>query len=470
MQNHRLWKSDMTFAIQFAKVRFSDGAIDEAIRSAVVRDEEQPTFSVIIPMENEILTGTREVYSHVLMKGPDREKVPSEMRQVSRTSTRYLVQLLTQDEVEKFATARVQCVFRGATMHSGVNQLLRRAVVDYLRLRNIQGRLVTAQSIRHRLPASNTRDRPQWFTEMMLVVYTLGNATDAEIKRGHDLMGFNGPRIQFNHHGIKLEAYKSVEATDNAFISPHIKERKPHLLLQRLMPRTVDETVRLLFHLIPVEAIDYWAIIDPLRGATASMIVGLRHQIDSTSLDGNILYEMVRTPEDDVSEFHHLPHQVPPEFLYGSEASAKSVRNPSRGSVNPGRGWGPPNVTVSSMTDNEDLTRRIEALEKGLAEQQKGLAEQQSQTMVVRSTVSQESALRQQLQTAYQAIRTKFDQVEQRQQTLETKASQEFSMLQRQLAESQGALQGVLHSILGEIQGMKKQSNDRLDMSADNEL
>jgi len=456
MQDHRLWKSDMTFAMQFTKIQFTESAIDDAIRNATSRDEDQPTFSIIIPTANEVLIGTREVNSHFLMKGPDREKVASEMRQVSRTSTRYLVQLITQDEFELLATARVQCVFRGATMHSGVNQLLQLAVMDFLRRKNVQGRLVVTQSIRHRLHSPNSRDRPQWFTEMMLVVYVLENATDGEIKRGHDLMGFTGPRLPFRHCGIKLEAYKSVEATDHAHISSHIKERKPHLLFQRLMPRTVNDTLKILFNLIPVEAIEYWAIIDPLRGTTASVIVGLRHQVTAESLDGNLLYELVRTPEDDVSEFSNLPHQAPPEFLYGDDH-----RNPVRTTRNPGRGWQPPATpaSVSSMTDNEDILRRIVALENGLAEQQ-------SQTIVVRSTMTQETALRQHLQSAYQVIKTKFDQVEQRQQALETKAGMEFSQLQQQLNESQN----LLHAILGEIQGSKKKRNDRREENDNYEL
>jgi hypothetical protein len=111
------------------------------------------------------------------------------------------------------------------------------------------------------------------------------------------------------------------------------------------------------------------------------------------------------------------------------------------------------------MTDNEDILRRIVALENGLAEQQ-------SQTIVVRSTMTQETALRQHLQSAYQVIKTKFDQVEQRQQALETKAGMEFSQLQQQLNESQN----LLHAILGEIQGSKKKRNDRREENDNYEL
>jgi len=458
LQDHRMWKSDMMFAMRFTRVRFSEAAIDEAMRTAVVRDEEQPTFSFLIPTDGEVLIGTRDMNSHFLMKGPDREKVASEMRQVTRTATSYLVQLLTQDEFDLFAAARVQCVFRGATMNSGVNQLLRLAVMDFFRHKNIHGRLVTAQSVRHKLLPSNPRDKPQWFTEMMLVVYVLENASDMEVKKGHDLMGFTGPRFPFNHNGIRLEAYKNVEATDHAFLSVHVKERKPHLMLQSLMPRTVDDILRLLFILIPAEAIDYWAIIDPLRGSTASMIVGLRHQISTAVLDNNILYEMVRIPEDDVTEFQHLPHQAPPDFLYGAEARP-NLRPPR----NTGRAWSHPAATASSMTDNEDIIRRITALESGLAEQQ-------SQTMVVRSNMSQETVLRQQLQTAYHAIKTKFDQIEERQQALETKAGNEFLMLQKQMAESQGFLIAMLGDIKGDILGLKTQRNDRRNLDPDNEL
>jgi len=93
--------------MRFTKVPFSERAIEEAMRHAVSRDEDQPTFSVIIPIDGEILMGTREINSHFLMKGPDREKVASEMRQVSRTATRYLVQLLSQEKFELLATARV---------------------------------------------------------------------------------------------------------------------------------------------------------------------------------------------------------------------------------------------------------------------------------------------------------------------------------------------------------------------------
>jgi hypothetical protein len=83
---------------------------------------------------------------------------------------------------------------------------------------------------------------------------------------------------------------------------------------------------------------------------------------------------------------------------------------------------------------------------------------------VVRSTVTQETVLRQQLQSAFHAIKSKFDQVEDRQQALEAKAGQEFSMLQRQMAESQA----VLHAILGELK--KQQRNDRQSEDADYEL
>ena len=296
------------------------------------------------------------------------------------------------------------------------------------------------------------------------MVYVLENPTDEEIKRGHAQWGFNGQKVPFRHNGINLEAYKNVDAMDNSYISAHVRDRKPHLFLQRIMPRTVEDASKILFNLIPIDAVDYWAIIDPLRGTSASMIVGLRHQVSVNSLDGNILYEMVRVPEDDAAEFNHLPYQTPPNFLM--EGEAKNLARPAR---NPVRGWNTRPTPVSSMTDNEDILKR-------LAEVERGLAEQQSQTLVVRSAISnqqtamtQESALRQHLQSAYHAIKSKFDQVEERQLAMETKTSQEFLQLQRQMSECQG-FGPLLHVILGEIQGLKKQRNDRQDMDTENEL
>ena len=255
------------------------------------------------------MAGSRTVNTHFVLHGPQREKLGCEAKKYQRTvSTKYVIHLMDEEEIEQMQRAKVQCVFRGLTNNASVNQFLRQAVADYLREKGLYGRMSMIHDYRHRVVMG-------YFTEIIMVVYVMRNPSDAEVRRGHDVMGFDGTRMDFRHRGIVLDAYKSLEATDAVFISPVVRREKPHLVFQNVRWSNYETMVSRLLQLVDINNVDYWVVATTTTGERIETALGLVNGVEPRTLPAELLREFVELKPGSVRVGTHLPFQTPPQFL-----------------------------------------------------------------------------------------------------------------------------------------------------------
>jgi hypothetical protein len=218
--------------------------------------------------------------------------------------------MIDEEEVAQLPRAKVQCVFRGVTYNAAVNQFLRQVVADYMREKELYGRMTMIHDYRHFVALG-------MYTEIIMVVYLMREPTDAEVKRGHDVMGFEygEQRMDFRHKGVVLDAYKTLGATDNAYISAAIREEKPHLVFKYVRWTNYEAMIARLLQLVDINLVDYWFVATTLKGEHLETVVGLTTTVEPRMLPAELLREFVDLRDGAIRLVMRLPYQSTPQFL-----------------------------------------------------------------------------------------------------------------------------------------------------------
>jgi hypothetical protein len=305
------WEEDLLQSLNQAPVNFKDADVRHAMLHGTFFTEDLSTsFGMVIPLDRPYTTGSRTFPSHFVIIGPLRPKLDLEMkRSGSMISTKYVIHLLDEEEVEQLPRSKIQCVFRGITSNASVNQFMRQVVADYLREKGLYGRMAVVADFRHQVLSG-------MYTETILVVYLMRNPTDEEVRRGHELMGFRGPRKDFRHRGVVLDAYKTLAGTDSVPMSPAIRAEKPHLAFRYIRWINYETVVSRILQMIDINLVDYWYVATKASGQHIETVVGLTTVLEPRNLPMGLLREFVDMQPGAVRVCMRLPFQAPPPFLF----------------------------------------------------------------------------------------------------------------------------------------------------------
>jgi hypothetical protein len=433
--NFTRWEEDLLRALQQAPVKFNEADVKHAMRFATVHTEDVAnSFGIMIPCDKTYTVGSRTFHTHFVLLGPERERLPSEMRRVAqRVNTRYVIHLLDEEEVAQLPRSKVQCVFRGVTYNAAVNQFLRQVVADYLRGKELYGRLTMIHDYRHFVAMG-------MYTEIIMVVYVMWAPTDMEVKRGHDVMGFEhgAQRMDFRHKGVVLDAYKTLGATDNAYISAAIREEKPHLVFKFVRWTNYEAMIARLLQLVDINVVDYWFVATTLKGEHLETVVGLSTTVEPRTLPVELLREFVELRDGAIRLVMRLPYQSTPSFLirlverqgaqkmgppqprpsvprFNPPRPAAAVYTPSNISegqrVTPRQAWqSSGRATPSDITTVTTLGSKVTELETTIVA---AVKESASMVVAIRNQLQEEKQGRERLENKYHELQEEMEHLRQ---------------------------------------------------------
>jgi hypothetical protein len=134
-------------------------------------------------------------------------------------------------------------------------------------------------------------------------------------------MGFSGPRRDFRHRGVVLDAYKTLAGTDTVPISAAIRAEKPHIAFRHIKWVNYETVVSRLLQMIDINLVDYWYVATKANGQHIQTVVGLTTVLEPRNLPMGLLREFVDMQQGAVQTYMHLPFQAPPGFLFKEPGS-----------------------------------------------------------------------------------------------------------------------------------------------------
>jgi hypothetical protein len=175
------WLQDMIGAIKKGNelafpFTLTDQQLSLGMQRIIESHDNGQTFGIIVTLQGGMQTGPTTMPVHFDLRGLQRDPMKGERPPKYGPSmpilTRYLFHMITKTEAEGLSTCRVQCVMRGCSTETCMNNFLRHVVTRYIAVeKRLSGRLAIVQIIRHNLAPRNRQ--PDWRNEAIIVVYAL---------------------------------------------------------------------------------------------------------------------------------------------------------------------------------------------------------------------------------------------------------------------------------------------------------
>jgi len=196
------WQKDMEYALRlFPEVKIKSKDLYTAMQTYVDTIDNNNTFGILCKCES-MMVGTGAFPVHFAMIGDDREILEGERPKhiEHKVKTRYLAQLLTEDEAKALPKAMTQCFFRGCSDEHEITNFMRIVVSKYLSSVPLE-RLLTVQMKRHKIDAG------PFVNETVVVVHAIGDNVENQVREGNKALGIYGDRYmkQIEYGGLNFE-------------------------------------------------------------------------------------------------------------------------------------------------------------------------------------------------------------------------------------------------------------------------
>jgi hypothetical protein len=206
------------------------------------------------------------------MNGENREPLEGERPKhiEHQVRTRYMVNLLTEEEAKQLPKAMVQCYIRGCSDEHEITNFMRIVVTKHLLSVPID-RLLTVQTRRHKLEPG------PFVNETVIVVHATGPSAENQVREGNKSLGIYG-----NTHTRHLEyGGLNFEMTaGHAGVRGHLpkyifNDKKATILVGIDVKLAYEEVMDLVEQIVDLRLIAYWILRDTFKTRPRSLILGL---------------------------------------------------------------------------------------------------------------------------------------------------------------------------------------------------
>jgi hypothetical protein len=266
------WQKDMNDALAvFPAIKVKQSALYTAMQTYVETIDSNNTFGIITRCES-IMVGTGAFPAHFAMSGENREPLEGERPKhiEHKVRTRYMVNLLTEEEAKQLPKAMVQCFIRGCSDEHEITNFMRLVVAKHL-LNIPLDRLLTVQMRRHKLEPG------PFVNETVIVVHATGPAAENQVREGNKALGIYG-NIHVKHleyGGLNFELVAGHAGVRGHLPKYIFNDKKATILVGIDVQLDYTEVMDLVEQIVDLRLIAYWILRDTFKTRPRSLILGL---------------------------------------------------------------------------------------------------------------------------------------------------------------------------------------------------
>jgi hypothetical protein len=339
------WLRDMQGAILNAKelpfpFSITDTQLPQVMSRVVESHDNGQTFGIIVELDQVMRTGPSTMPVHFDIRGPERDALKGERHskymEMLQIRTRYLCHMFTRAEAMGIQTARVQCVMRGCSTETSVNNFLRHVVMRFIAVeKRWTDRVAVVHIMRHNLGSSIKA--PEWKNETVVVVYALNDPTIIQLDEHRKLLGmFDQQSGVMEYGGVVMEIAKNLISINTKRYAECLRRKAMYIVFSSVWKQlTHQEVTDIIVKLLDMERILFWFERPSFRGRPRQFIVGISgsEEIIVNRELGSILADT--SDNNWIATKFQLPYNE--NIGFREEVIELGRRRPSN-SINPARG------------------------------------------------------------------------------------------------------------------------------------
>ena len=284
------WQKDLNEALSaFPAIKVNQKELYTAMQTYVDTIDGGNTFGIITKCEK-ICIGTGAFPAHFAMNGELREALEGERPKhiEHKVRTRYIVNLLTEEEAKQLPKAMVQCFVRGCSDEHEYTNFMRILISKYLLGVPLE-RLLTVQMRRHKIDAG------PFVNETVIVVHATGMNLETQVREGNKAIGLHGSTFarQLEYGTLQFElvvGYIGVKGHVPRYI---FTEKRATILVGIDSELDYSEVMDIAEQIVDLRLVAYWILRDSYLTRPRSLVLGLNTEAYPPIPDTPLLRKLV---------------------------------------------------------------------------------------------------------------------------------------------------------------------------------